>query len=164
MISDGYGYRRSCKHCGVKPFSEGPHHGSGCVRHQSTTATESELALSKECRHCGVRPFVAGPHHADDCLRYFDVESTGALADADADEGVRVVDPSERATLDGVLAAFESAEVPLLTAEEVAERLDRSPEAASSALNRLADRGDLYRKRLGSGATVFLLLDEGGST
>ncbi|MFC4358605.1 hypothetical protein ACFO0N_11700 [Halobium salinum] len=62
-----YGYRSVCKHCGARPFSEGPHHDPACNRRRETLATESELALSKGCQFCDGRPFVAGPHHDADC-------------------------------------------------------------------------------------------------
>lgn len=156
-VSTAYNYRSVCKHCGVKPFSEGPHHDSDCARHRATMATESELARRKECRYCGVRPFVAGAHHEVDCRRFFEVESTGVATATDDEDGP--VRPTEQVTPGTVLDAFESAEVPLLTAEEVAEALDCSTEAAHSGLAMLADGGHLHRKPVGRDAEVFLPTD-----
>jgi hypothetical protein len=64
-----YNYKSKCKHCGAKPFSEGPHHERTCERWQPTRATTSDLAMSKECRYCSATPFIAGPHHKPDCRR-----------------------------------------------------------------------------------------------
>lgn len=158
MVSGEYNYKSPCKHCGAKPFSEGPHHHATCVRHQPMVATESDLVLQYECRYCGVEPFIAGPHHAADCRRFFEVESTGiSLATGEKDEAIQ---PGRRMTLESILDIFKSAEAPALTVGEVAETLDCSPEAAHSGLKWLVDRGDLYEKSVGPNSEVFLLLEE----
>ena len=65
-----YNYKSKCKHCGAKPFSEGPHHEQKCPRYQQSRAFNSKLAMKKQCRYCEAKPFVAGPHHSNDCKRY----------------------------------------------------------------------------------------------
>ncbi|WP_254536175.1 hypothetical protein [Halomarina litorea] len=158
MVRRGYNYRSRCLFCGVRPFSEGPHHSVTCARHQPTQTTGNDLALSHECRYCGVRPFVAGPHHLPDCRRFFIVEQTGLPFRDD-----KVGEPLERGrllSLDTVLAVFRSQEVPLLTVTELAEALGCSPEAAGGAVAWLVDRGVLYRKPVARGEDVYLLVSE----
>jgi hypothetical protein len=159
MANSGYNYSLTCQHCGAKPFSEGPHHDPDCDRHQSELATESELAQSKQCRYCNVRPFIAGPHHTSDCQRFFEVESTTTTPSPNASEGGMVSTEPEQITFDDILAVFKSAEVPLLTTEEIAETLDCSLAVAHGGLDFLVDRGDLYKKRLTSESAVFLLIE-----
>ncbi|EJN57894.1 hypothetical protein [Halogranum rubrum] len=168
-MPDGYNYTASCKHCGVRPFSEGPQHDDNCVRNSPSLETQSELALSKVCRYCRVRPYLAGPHHDTDCFRFFDVTSTDeSVDDIDREEASTETEERETSgkneendevTPDNLLDAFDAAAVPLLTAEEVAESAGCSESAASDGLERLVDRGDLYRKKVGAGV-VFLLVGE----
>ncbi|SEP11292.1 hypothetical protein SAMN04487948_114113 [Halogranum amylolyticum] len=159
MANSGYNYSVACTHCGAKPFSEGPHHDPDCDRHQSELATESELVQSKQCRYCNVRPFIAGPHHASDCRRFFDVKSTTTPSPNASEEEI-VSTESRQITFDDILAIFRSAEVPLLTAEEVAETLDCSSAVAHGGLAHLVDRGTLYKKRVTSESEVFLLIEK----
>lgn len=119
---------------------------------------ESDLAQSKRCRYCSVRPFIAGPHHASDCRRFFEVESTDTPP-SDVGDRETTLRESEQISLDDVLSVFNSAEVPLLTAEEVAETLNCSSAAVHGSLERLVERGDLYSKRLSSESEVFLLIE-----
>lgn len=158
MANSGYNYSLTCQHCGAKPFSEGPHHDPDCDRHQSELATESELAQSKQCRYCNVRPFIAGPHHTPDCWRFFEVESIDTRL-PDASEGETPRTESGEITFDDILAIFKSADVPLLTAEEIAETLDCSLAVARGGLDFLVERGDLYKKRVTPEAEVFLLIE-----
>jgi len=72
------------------------------------------------------------------------------------DESGRYV---EQLTLDGVLAVFDTAEIPVLTASEVAEVLGCSRPAAYTRLETLADRNDLHKKKVGARAAVYIRLD-----
>lgn len=69
MQANPFQYDDSCKHCGVWPISEGPHHMESCPRYQSEMAYDSELSRKYPCKFCGALPFIAGPHHKKDCLR-----------------------------------------------------------------------------------------------
>jgi hypothetical protein len=64
-----YGYGTGCRHCGARPFSEGPHHEKDCPRRDGSVRPGSRLAHSVSCGLCGARPFIAGPHHRKDCRR-----------------------------------------------------------------------------------------------
>ncbi|MFC4358604.1 helix-turn-helix domain-containing protein [Halobium salinum] len=64
-------------------------------------------------------------------------------------------------TPNGLLDAFESADPPLLTAAEVAERAGCSGGAARAGLGALVDRGQLHRKAVDPDSTVFLLSESG---
>lgn len=62
-------YSNKCKHCGAKPFSEGPHQDKSCPRYQAALALSTEPAHRFGCKHCDAQPFVAGVHHRRDCPR-----------------------------------------------------------------------------------------------
>jgi hypothetical protein len=158
MVNDGYRYNVVCTHCGAKPFSEGPHHDVTCERHQSALAVESDLAQSKRCRYCGARPFLAGPHHVSDCRRFFEVESADTPPSG-VGNGEAAPTESGQISPDDVLEVFKSAEIPLLTAEEVAGKLDCPRAVADNHLDRLVERDDLYNKRLSVESEVFLLIE-----
>ena len=66
----------------------------------------------------------------------------------------------EQVTLDSVLAVFEDAEVPVLTASEVAEELDCSRPSAYNKLETLVKQGELRRKKVGARAVVYIRLGE----
>jgi hypothetical protein len=70
MQANPFKYDDSCKHCGVWPISEGPHHKEDCPRHQPEMAYDSELSRKYPCKFCGALPFIAGPHHKKECLRW----------------------------------------------------------------------------------------------
>lgn len=67
---------------------------------------------------------------------------------------------TEQITLDRVLAVFESAELPVLTATEVAEELDCSRPAAYNKLETLVEQGELQKKNVGARAAVYIRLDD----
>lgn len=69
------------------------------------------------------------------------------------DEGGRY---TEKTTLDSVLGVFKQAEVPVLTASEVAEELDCSRPTAYNKLEELVVRGDLRKKTVGARAVVYI--------
>jgi len=72
------------------------------------------------------------------------------------DEGGKYV---EGMTLDAVLEAFEGADLPVLTASEVAEDLGCSRPAAYNKLETLVEQGDLHKKKVGARAAVYIRLD-----
>jgi response regulator of citrate/malate metabolism len=66
----------------------------------------------------------------------------------------------EEVTLDRVLEVFEDAEVPVLTVNEVAERLDCSRSAAYNKLEALVDEVQLHKKKVGARAVVYIKMRE----
>ena len=67
---------------------------------------------------------------------------------------------TEQITLDSVLAVFESAEVPALTASEVAEELGCSRPSAYNKLESLTEQGELRKKKVGARAVVYIRLND----
>ncbi|QKY21196.1 helix-turn-helix domain-containing protein [Halolamina sp. CBA1230] len=67
---------------------------------------------------------------------------------------------TEQVTLDSVLSVFQNANLPVLTATEVAEELDCSRASAYNKLESLVDRGELQKKKVGARAVVYILMDE----
>jgi response regulator of citrate/malate metabolism len=63
---------------------------------------------------------------------------------------------TEQVTLKSVLAVFEKAIIPVLTAKEVAEELDCSRPAAYNKLEELVDREELHKKKVGARAAVYI--------
>lgn len=74
------------------------------------------------------------------------------------DEGGRY---TEQLTLESVLEVFEAAELPVLTATEVAEELGYSRPAAYHKLEELVEAGELHKKTVGARAVVYIRLNEG---
>lgn len=66
----------------------------------------------------------------------------------------------EQVTLDAILHVFEEADVPVLTANEVADELDCSRPAAYNKLEKLVEQGDLQKKKVGARAVVYIRLNE----
>jgi len=66
----------------------------------------------------------------------------------------------EQVTLDAVLHVFEDADVPVLTANEVADELDCSRPAAYNKMEELVEQGDLQKKKVGARAVVYIRLNE----
>ena len=66
----------------------------------------------------------------------------------------------EQVTLDSVQAVFEDAEVPVLTASEVADELGCSRPSAYNKLEELTDAGELIKKEVGARAVVYIRLNE----
>ncbi|WP_336133676.1 HTH domain-containing protein [Natronomonas amylolytica] len=67
---------------------------------------------------------------------------------------------TEQVTLEDVLNAFEEAELPVLTASEVAEMLDCSRAAAYNKLEELVNRDEIHKKKVGARAAVYIRMDE----
>ncbi len=65
---------------------------------------------------------------------------------------------TEQVTLDSVMSVFGSADLPVLTATEVAEVLDCSRPSAYNKLEKLVDRGELQKKKVGARAVVYILM------
>jgi predicted transcriptional regulator len=63
---------------------------------------------------------------------------------------------TEQVMLDSVMAVFENADLPVLTATEVAEELDCSRPSAYNKLEELVDRGELHKKKVGARAVVYI--------
>ncbi|WP_254767569.1 helix-turn-helix domain-containing protein [Salinilacihabitans rarus] len=66
----------------------------------------------------------------------------------------------EQVTLDAVLHIFEGADVPVLTASEVADDLDCSRPAAYNKLEKLVEQKELQKKKVGARAVVYIRLNE----
>ncbi|GAA0717090.1 response regulator of citrate/malate metabolism [Halorubrum trapanicum] len=66
----------------------------------------------------------------------------------------------EQLTVDAVLHVFEEADVPVLTANEVADELDCSRPAAYNKLEKLVEQGELLKKKVGARAVVYIRLNE----
>jgi len=67
---------------------------------------------------------------------------------------------TEQVTPDTVLDAFERVDIPVLTANDVAEELDCSRPAAYNKLEDLVERGDLHKKKVGARAVVYIRLEQ----
>jgi len=66
---------------------------------------------------------------------------------------------TEETTLTDVLSVFSSAEVPVLTASEVAEELGCSRPTAYKKLEQLVKKEDLHKKKVGARAAVYIRLE-----
>lgn len=64
----------------------------------------------------------------------------------------------EQVTNEDVLAVFKVAELPILTATEVAEELDCSRPTAYNKLENLVDADELRKKKVGARAVVYIRL------
>ena len=74
------------------------------------------------------------------------------------DEGGKYV---EQVTVESVLSVFENAEIPVLTATEVAEALNCSRPAAYNKLEILVEEEkELHKKKVGARAAVYIRLDD----
>lgn len=74
------------------------------------------------------------------------------------DEGGKYV---EQVTVGSVLSVFEEAEVPVLTATEVAEEVDCSRPAAYNKLEKLVEEEKkLHKKKVGARAAVYIRIDD----
>ena len=67
---------------------------------------------------------------------------------------------TEQVTLDSVMSVFEHADLPVLTATEVAEKLDCSRPSAYNKLEKLVDNGEIHKKKVGARAVVYILMDK----
>jgi len=66
----------------------------------------------------------------------------------------------EEVTLESVLDVFNEAEIPVLTATEVAETLDCARPTAYNKLETLTEQGELHKKTVGARAVVYIRLDD----
>jgi response regulator of citrate/malate metabolism len=66
---------------------------------------------------------------------------------------------TEQVTLDSVISVFKNADLPVLTASEVADELDCSRPSAYNKLEKLVDRGELHKKKVGARAVVYILME-----
>jgi response regulator of citrate/malate metabolism len=66
---------------------------------------------------------------------------------------------TEQVTLDSVISVFENADLPVLTASEIADELDCSRPSAYNKLEELVDRGELHKKKVGARAVVYILME-----
>lgn len=78
------------------------------------------------------------------------------MDERERDEGGKYV---EQVTLDAVLKVFEDADLPVLTASEVADELECSRPAAYNKLETLVEQGDLHKKKVGARAAVYIRLN-----
>jgi response regulator of citrate/malate metabolism len=65
---------------------------------------------------------------------------------------------SEQVTLNQVLATFDTADVPVLTATNVADELACARPTAYNKLETLVERGSIEKKKVGSRAVVYIKL------
>lgn len=68
---------------------------------------------------------------------------------------------TEQVTLDDVLSVFDEADLPVLTASEVAEELDCSRPSAYNKLEALVEQGEIHKKKVGARAAVYISMDQG---
>jgi len=67
---------------------------------------------------------------------------------------------TSKISLEEIQTVFEQAEIPVLTATEVAEELDCSRASAYNKLQILTDRGEIYKKKVGARAVVYYQANE----
>jgi response regulator of citrate/malate metabolism len=67
---------------------------------------------------------------------------------------------TEQVTYDSVLDVFEKADIPVLTANEVADELDCSRSSAYNKLEELVDRKELHKKKVGARAAVYIRMEK----
>ncbi|TKX86469.1 response regulator of citrate/malate metabolism [Halorubrum sp. SS5] len=65
---------------------------------------------------------------------------------------------TEQVTLDSVISVFQNAELPVLTASEVANELDCSRPSAYNKLEELVESGELHKKKVGARAAVYIFM------
>lgn len=65
---------------------------------------------------------------------------------------------TEQVTLDSVISVFKNADLPVLTASEVADELDCSRPSAYNKLEELAESGEIYKKKVGARAVVYIFM------
>jgi response regulator of citrate/malate metabolism len=65
---------------------------------------------------------------------------------------------TEQITPDAVLEVFQKADIPVLTASEVAEELNCSRPSAYNKLEELVDRDEIQKKKVGARAVVYIRL------
>lgn len=68
----------------------------------------------------------------------------------------------ETVRVNAVKREFENAKIPVLTASEIADRLECSRPTAYNKLEELVDEGYLHKKKVGGRAVVYIRLDDQG--
>ncbi|WP_050032005.1 helix-turn-helix domain-containing protein [Halorubrum halophilum] len=66
---------------------------------------------------------------------------------------------TEQITLDSVMSVFDRVEVPVLTANEVADELDCSRPSAYNKLEVLVEQGEIHKKKVGARAVVYISVE-----
>ncbi|MDB9233352.1 response regulator of citrate/malate metabolism [Halorubrum ezzemoulense] len=66
----------------------------------------------------------------------------------------------EEVTLDAVVNVFEDADIPVLTATEVADALDCARPTAYNKLEELVEQDELHKKKVGARAVVYIRLND----
>ena len=67
---------------------------------------------------------------------------------------------TEQVTLEQVLNVFQKADLPVLTASEVAEKIDCSRASAYNKLETLVEQEEVQKKKVGARAVVYIRLEE----
>ena len=67
---------------------------------------------------------------------------------------------TEQVTLEQVLNVFQKADLPVLTASEVAEKIDCSRASAYNKLETLVEQEEVEKKKVGARAVVYIRLEE----
>ena len=67
---------------------------------------------------------------------------------------------TEQVALRDILTVFEKADLPVLTASEVAEEIDCSRASAYNKLETLVEQEEVQKKKVGARAVVYIRLEE----
>jgi response regulator of citrate/malate metabolism len=67
---------------------------------------------------------------------------------------------TEQVTLEDVVEIFERVDLPVVTASEVAEELGCARPTAYNKLEQLVEQGEVYKKKVGARAVVYIRLEE----
>lgn len=127
---------------------------SACLKHAGfpTTSPPREAAVLLpvttwlQAKGCPTTVVATGPIRRDD-----DVTDVSR----ERDESGQYV---EEVTPEQIVEVFRAAEVPVLTAREVAEQVDCSRSAAYNKLESLVEEGRLRKKKVGARAVVYIRL------
>lgn len=63
---------------------------------------------------------------------------------------------TEQVTPEQVLSVFAEAEIPVLTSREVSDRIGCSKSAAYNKLEYLTEQNEIYKKKVGARAAVYI--------
>jgi response regulator of citrate/malate metabolism len=66
---------------------------------------------------------------------------------------------TEQVTLDEILAVFDQADLPVLTATEVADTVDCSRPTAYTKLEELVEEDEIQKKKVGARAVVYIRVE-----
>ena len=67
---------------------------------------------------------------------------------------------TEQVALRDILTVFEKADLPVLTASEIAEKIDCSRASAYNKLETLVEQEEIQKKKVGARAVVYIRLEE----